>query len=151
MSSQLIYKMCGLKIEEAYHLQFINAISSPIYAEGVLCIKHVDIDMIEISKRKLAECKARQKQNQFDIEDYINKTLDIEFTQQCLDYGWGKDFGWEEILEVIHQEQQLSMDNAKQEQYDLEHQTGIFDFPPSNGPEDEYIGCFHDNIISDPY
>ena len=77
MSSQLLSKMSELKIEEAQHLQYINVLLNPIYEQDVLYIKHVDIDMIEISKRKLAECKARQKQAQSDMEDYINKTLDI--------------------------------------------------------------------------
>lgn len=156
----MIDEMSCLKMEETTLNKYKADLNNQSMQKLQIMQIYVDRDLIWINE-KLLKCQEKQSRLQKTMEDYVNESFDVRYIKQCIEYGCGGGMGWDQIIKDAYREKaeedekRLAIQQQQQQQQDIldfENQTGIFDFQPSNGPEDGYVGIVPcDSSIFDPY
>lgn len=155
----MIDEMSSLKMEENHLITYRDSITKRDFRQKLKILQiYIDRDLAWTDAKLLA-CQEKKARLQKTMEDYINKSFDVRFIEQCIEYGCGGGMGWDQIIKDAYREkeeeqkQELAQETVQEEEQaqDFENQTGIFDFPPSNGHEDGYIGCMPSTDVFDPY
>ena len=148
----MIDEMSCLKMEETYLITYRNSLTNRDFRQNLKKLQiYIDRDLAWTDAKLLA-CQEKKARLQKTMEDYINKSFDVRFIEQCIEYGCGGGMGWDQIIKDAYREKEEEQKRlAQEEARDFENQTGIFDFQPSNGPEDGYVGCLPSTDVFDPY
>ena len=153
----MIDEMSGLKATESKLVEYKDTLSRLDIEKLQILKMYIKRELVIVDAQLLA-CQEKKARLQKTMEDYINKSFDVRYIEQCIEYGCGGGMGWDQIIKDAYREQEQEQEQKQellmiqqQDVLDFENQTGIFDFPPSNGPEDKYVGCLPETCIFDPY
>lgn len=160
----MIDEMACLKMEETHLITYRNSLTNRDFRQKLKILQiYIDRDLAWTDAKLLA-CQEKKAKLQKTMEDYINKSFDVRYIEQCIEYGCGGGMGWDQIIkdayrekeeeqkrELLREQEQAQKEDAEAEALNFENQTGIFDFQSSNGPEDGYAGCLPSTDVFDPY
>lgn len=114
----MIDEMSCLKMEETHLITYRNSLTNRDFRQ-ILKILQIYIDRdLAWADAKLLACQEKKAKLQKTMEDYINKSFDVRFIEQCIEYGCGGGMGWDQIIKDAYREKEEEQKRLAQETAD---------------------------------
>ena len=113
----MIDEMSSLKMEENHLITYRDSLTKPSIQKLKILQIYIDRDLAWTDAKLLA-CQEKKAKIQKTMEDYINKSFDVRYIEQCIEYGCGGGMGWDQIIKDAYREKEEEQKRLAQETVD---------------------------------